>query len=144
MRRRKSTRPPSTSLKVRLHTLKSENAEAVATALTCLRRLGIDMPAHPTQEQVQAEYEAVWQILDGRSIESLIDLPLMTDPELLAAMQVLSALLCARLLYRLPFVVLARVPHGESQPAAWDERRVRVGYALGISVCCWGGLSPLR
>ena len=47
------------------------------------------MPAHPTEEQVQAEYEAVWQTLDGRSIESLIDLPLMTDPELLAAMQML-------------------------------------------------------
>ena len=78
------------NLKVRLHALKSENHEAVATALTCLRRLGIDMPAHPTQEQVQAEYETVWQILDGRSIESLIDLPLMTDPVLQAAMQVLS------------------------------------------------------
>jgi len=76
-------------LKVRLHTLKSENHDAVATALTCLRRLGIDMPAHPTQEQVQAEYETIWQILDGRSIESLIDLPLMTDPELQAAMKVL-------------------------------------------------------
>ncbi len=69
-------------LKVRLHTMKSEIHDAVDAALTCLRRLGIDMPAHPTEEQVQAEYEAVWQTLDGRSIESLIDLPLMTDPEL--------------------------------------------------------------
>jgi PAS domain S-box-containing protein len=43
-------------------------------------------------EQVQAEYETVWQTLDGRPIESLIDLPLMTDPELQAAMQVLSVL----------------------------------------------------
>ena len=43
---------------------------------------GIDLPAHPTWEQVQAEYESVWQPLDGRPIESLIDLPLMTDPEL--------------------------------------------------------------
>ena len=68
--------------------MKSENQQAVAAALTCLRRLGIDIPAHPTQEQVQAEYEAVWQTLDGRPIESLIDLPLMTDPELQAAMQV--------------------------------------------------------
>ncbi len=77
-------------LKVRLHTLKSEPHDAVTAALTCLRRLGIDMPMHPTQEQVQAEYETVWQILDGRSIESLIDLPLMTDPVLQAAVQMLS------------------------------------------------------
>ena len=77
-------------LKVRLHTLKSEPHDAVATALTCLRRLGIDIPAHPTQEQVLAEYEAVWQILDERSIESLIDLPLVTEPVLQATVLVLS------------------------------------------------------
>jgi predicted ATPase len=79
-------------LKVQLNIMKSENRQAVATALTCLRRLGIDMPAHPTQEQVRAEYETVWQILDGRSIESLIDLPPMADPQLQAAMQMLSYL----------------------------------------------------
>jgi PAS domain S-box-containing protein len=79
--------------KILLHTVKSENTQAVDTALTCLRLFGFDLPAHPTWEQVQAEYETIWQILDGRRIESLIDLPLMTDPELQAAMQVLSTLL---------------------------------------------------
>src|SRR4029077_4879911 len=72
---------------------KSENAQAVATALTCLHLFSIDIPAHPTQAQVQAEYERVWQTLNGRPIECLIDLPLMTDPELQAAMQLLSTLL---------------------------------------------------
>ena len=80
-------------LKVLLHTVKSENAQAVASALTCVRLFGIDLPAQPTWEQVQAEYETVWQNLNGRPIECSIDLPLMTDPELLAAMQVLSTLL---------------------------------------------------
>ncbi len=79
-------------LKVLVHTVKSENAQAVASALTCLRLFGIDIPANPTWEQVQAEYERVWQTLNGRPIESLIDLPLMTDPEQQAAMQVLSTL----------------------------------------------------
>ena len=79
-------------LKVLLHTVKSENAQAVATAFKCLRLFGIDIPAHPTRKQVQAEYETVWQTLEGRTIESLIDLPLMTDPELQAAMQLLSVL----------------------------------------------------
>jgi PAS domain S-box-containing protein len=77
-------------LKVLLHIVKSENAQAVATALTCLRLLGIDIPVRPTPAQVQAEYETVWRNLDGRTIESLIDWPLMTDPELQAAMQMLS------------------------------------------------------
>jgi predicted ATPase/GAF domain-containing protein len=79
-------------LKVQIHIVKSENQQAVATALTCLRLFGIDIPAQRTQERVQAEYETVWQTLDGRPIESLIDLPLMTDPELQAALQVLSVL----------------------------------------------------
>jgi PAS domain S-box-containing protein len=79
-------------LKVLLHTVKSENAEAVATALKCLRLFGIDIPAHPTGEQVQAEYETVWQTLNGRTIENLIDSPQMIDPELQAAMQLLSVL----------------------------------------------------
>jgi PAS domain S-box-containing protein len=64
----------------------------VASALASLRLFGIDLPEHPTWEQVQAEYETVWQTLNGRPIKSLIDLPLMTDPELQAAMQVLSVL----------------------------------------------------
>jgi PAS domain S-box-containing protein len=80
-------------LRVQLHLMKSENREAVTAALTCLRGFGIDMPEHPTEEDIQAEYEAFCQTLSGRSIESLIDLPLMTDPELRAAMQVLAVLL---------------------------------------------------
>ncbi len=79
-------------LKVLLHVRKSENAQAVAGALTCLHLFGIDLPAHPTWEQVQAEYEMVWRNLDGRPIEHLIDLPPMTDPEMQAAMRLLSAL----------------------------------------------------
>ncbi|MGY4434939.1 PAS domain S-box-containing protein [Bradyrhizobium sp. F1.13.1] len=79
--------------KILLHTVKSENAQAVDTALTCLHLFGIDIPAHPTWEQVQAEHEMVWRNLDGRLIESLIDLPPMTDPELQAAMPVFSTLL---------------------------------------------------
>jgi predicted ATPase len=59
---------------------------------TCLRLFSIDIPAHPTWEQVQVEYEKTWQNLGKRSIESLIDLPIMTDPQLHAAMQLLSVL----------------------------------------------------
>ena len=79
-------------LKVQLRVVKSENPQAVDSALTCLRLFGIDFPAHPTWEQVQVEYETIWRNLDGRQIENLIDLPLMTDPELHAAMDMLSAL----------------------------------------------------
>src|SRR5260370_9715643 len=57
-------------LKVQFHVTKSENPQAVDSALTCLRLFGIDLPTHPTWEQVQAEYQPVWQILDRRPIET--------------------------------------------------------------------------
>jgi predicted ATPase/signal transduction histidine kinase len=79
-------------LLVRLHTVRGQYPQAEDNALTCLRLFGIDLLARPSWEQVQAEYEMIWRNLNGRSIESLIDLPQMTDPELQAAMQVLSTL----------------------------------------------------
>jgi PAS domain S-box-containing protein len=80
------------NLQIRLHEVNGEYSDALACGLECLNLFGIDIPAHPTQEQVQAEYETVWQVLDGRPIESLIDLPLMADSEIQAAMHVLSGL----------------------------------------------------
>ena len=77
-------------LKVHLHLLRSEIQQTVDTALACLRGFGIDLPMHPTEEQVRAEYEAVWDAVNQRTIESLIDLPLMTDRELQAAVSVMS------------------------------------------------------
>ncbi|MDB4870448.1 MAG: multi-sensor signal transduction multi-kinase [Gemmatimonadales bacterium] len=79
-------------LKVRLHTVKGDYLQATDNALKCLGLFGIDLPAHPSREEVQGEYETVWRNLEGRPVESLIDLPLMTDPELQAAVQLLSVL----------------------------------------------------
>jgi predicted ATPase/signal transduction histidine kinase len=79
-------------LKVRLHTVQGEYPQAVEDARACLRLFGIDLPAHPSSEEVEAEYETIWRNLNGRSIESLIDLPRMTHPELQVAMRVLSTL----------------------------------------------------
>jgi predicted ATPase len=79
-------------LKVQLHEVKGEYPLAVASGLACLKLFGIHIPTHPTQEQVHAEYETVWQTLNGRPIEGLIDRALMTDPEVKAATQVLSIL----------------------------------------------------
>jgi PAS domain S-box-containing protein len=79
-------------LRIDLHNMKSAYQEAVGSALECLRLFGIEMPEHPTWEQVHDEYEKVWWNLGARSIESLIDQPPMTDPEIQAATRVLSGL----------------------------------------------------
>ncbi|HVE23138.1 MAG TPA: AAA family ATPase [Acidocella sp.] len=79
-------------LKIELYVVKSKNAEAVDCALGCLKLFGIDMPAHPSRQEVHAEYETIWRNLGDRSIESLIDLPRTTSPEAQAAMRVLATL----------------------------------------------------
>jgi serine/threonine protein kinase len=99
-------------LKINLHVLKGEYPQAIDSALTCLHLFGIDLPAQPTPEQVRVEYETVWRTLEGRPIESLIDLPPMTEPEVRAAMQVLSVLAPPATMTDFR---LAGVPHGERQ-----------------------------
>jgi predicted ATPase len=123
-------------LKVLLHLAKSESPQAVDSALTCLRLFGIDLAAHPTWEQVQAEYETFWLNLGGCPIEDLIDLPLMTDPELQAAMRQLSILLEAAyftdphlLCLHLCRMVNISLKHGTSGAAA--HACTGVGFILG-------------
>ena len=77
-------------LKVQLYVVKSEHSRAAACALTCLESFGITIPAHATREQVLAEFDDMWRAFGGRPIESLLDLPMMTDPDLLATMHLLA------------------------------------------------------
>jgi predicted ATPase/signal transduction histidine kinase/tRNA A-37 threonylcarbamoyl transferase component Bud32 len=74
------------------HCIKGEGGGAIENALECLEMFGIEMPPHPSAEEVQAEYEEVWRNLGTRDIEQLIDLPLATDPEVHAAMEILARL----------------------------------------------------
>jgi predicted ATPase len=72
--------------------MRAEYRQAVDRGLECLRLFGVEMPAAPTREQVQLEYEKIYQQLGNRSIESLIDLPLMTNPDIQAVMSILSVI----------------------------------------------------
>jgi len=65
---------------------------AVAAAFDCLQRAGISWPLHPTIDKLRQEYEQVLRQLGNRSIESLIDLPAMTDPACRATVDLLTAL----------------------------------------------------
>ena len=55
-----------------------QSDRAIAICLDYLRQLGIEWSPHPTDEEVQREYERIWSRLGSRTIEDLIELPLMT------------------------------------------------------------------
>ena len=79
-------------IRIDAHCIKGEGARAIESALECLRMFGIDMSPHPSAEAVRAEYEEVWRNLGDREIEELVGLPLATDPEVQAAMEILARL----------------------------------------------------
>ena len=63
---------------------------AVVVALDYLRHVGIDLPPHPTDDEVRCEYEQIWSQLGDRSIGQITDLPLMSDPEPLQTVRILT------------------------------------------------------
>jgi PAS domain S-box-containing protein len=77
-------------LRADLYTTLDQGSRAIAVGLDYLRHLGIDWSAHPTEEEARREYERIWSLLGGRTIESLIELPLMSDPASLATLDVLA------------------------------------------------------
>jgi PAS domain S-box-containing protein len=79
-------------LRIDLYTTLGQNGRAVAAGLEYLRKLGIDWPPHPKEEEGRREYERIWPRLGSRTIEELIDLPLMSDPGSLATLDVLIKL----------------------------------------------------
>ncbi|OKO76033.1 ATP-binding sensor histidine kinase [Bradyrhizobium sp. AS23.2] len=79
-------------LRMLLQLRQGNYAPAVQTALECLRTFGVDLPNTPTPEQVRAEYEEMRRTLGERPIASLVDLPMMDDPDMRAVMKLFSAL----------------------------------------------------
>jgi PAS domain S-box-containing protein len=79
-------------LRMDLYTTLAQVTRGLAIGLDYLRLLGIDWSPHPTDEEARREYERIWSQLGSRTIEELIDLPLMTDPASLATLDVLIKL----------------------------------------------------
>lgn len=66
--------------------------EVVETGLQVLKLLGIEFPGQPTPNDIDAAYARSRQAWQGREPLSLLNLPAMQDPHLLAAMQIMSKL----------------------------------------------------
>ncbi|MDI7925202.1 AAA family ATPase [Ferirhizobium litorale] len=77
-------------IKVELCVVKSDNSGAVENAIEGLKLLGIDLPRRPSWDDVQREYDAILENLQGRPIETFADLPPTTDLKALAAMRLLA------------------------------------------------------
>ena len=79
-------------LRTALYTTLTRADRAVEICVEYLREAGVACSPRPTDEEVSAEYESLLGQLEGRSIEALFDLPLMSDPGWRATMEVLTEL----------------------------------------------------
>ncbi|MEG4970352.1 AAA family ATPase [Microcoleus sp. B6-A1] len=82
-------------VKIQAYTAQNQPLEAIDTALSVLKLLGIRFPKKPTKLNIFLELVKTKLSLAGKRIEDLIDLPVMTDPYKLAAMRILSGIVSA-------------------------------------------------
>jgi predicted ATPase/two-component sensor histidine kinase len=82
-----------TWLRVTLFTALDRADLAVETCLKYLRDVGIDWTPHPTRDQARSEYDRLLLQIGESPIESLIDLPMLTDSDRRATLDVLTAVL---------------------------------------------------
>jgi PAS domain S-box-containing protein len=79
-----------TRLRLTLYTTLDRSHRGVELCLEYLRRFGTDWSPTPTHDEVMREYGRIRSLVGSRQIEELIDLPLMTDPDILDVLDVLT------------------------------------------------------
>ena len=110
-------------LRVDLYMTLDQSGRAIAVGLDYLRHLGIEWSPHPTEEEARREYERIWSQLGSRTIEALIDLPLMSDPASLATLDVLTKVAPPACYTDANLLSLVICQSGQSQPRARQLRR---------------------
>ncbi|MEH1919527.1 ATP-binding sensor histidine kinase [Nostoc sp.] len=73
-------------------TAQSQMAEAITVARDALGQLGVELPTTPDEAKISKALQNVASLQSDRRIEELVDLPVMSDPQTQAAMQLLGTL----------------------------------------------------
>ncbi|MDB5607960.1 MAG: histidine kinase [Bradyrhizobium sp.] len=77
-------------LRLTLYTTLDRSDRGVEVCLEYLQRGGVHWSPHPTTDEVRREYDRIWQQVGSRSTEELVGLPLMSNPEVHATLDVLT------------------------------------------------------
>src|SRR5579872_6338083 len=83
----------ATRLRVTLYMTLDRSDLCIEVFLDWLRREGTVRATHPSRDDVMVEFNRIWSLLGDRQIEDLIDLPLITDPDLLDTLDVFTEIM---------------------------------------------------
>jgi hypothetical protein len=116
----------ATRLRLTLYTTLDRCDRAVDVFLEWLNLEGTVWSTRPSRDDVQREYERIWVLLGGRTVEELIDLPIVTDPEVLDTLDVFTEIVTPSILFdeHLSTLVVCRLvtlslEHGNSDAGAF-------------------------
>lgn len=101
----------ATRLRLTLYTTLDRSDRCAEVFVDWLDRDGTKWSIHPTREDVMREYERIWTLLGDRTIEELIDLPRITDPDVLDTLDVFTEIMTPSQLFdeNLSSLVLCRM-----------------------------------
>ncbi len=104
--------------------------DGIDVALEYLGHVGIKWSRHPTAEAVQQEYDLLWQQIGSRQIEALADLPVMTNPESRATVDVLNDLICPALYCdeKLSYLAVGRIANLSLEHGNTDASCIAYAY----------------
>jgi len=88
-----------TSLRLTLYLALDSLDRGIEICLEYLRRGGTNWSAHPTSDEVVQEYDRIWSLLGNRKIEDLLDQPLVTRPDILDVLEVLTQIVTPALFF---------------------------------------------
>ncbi|ABA22458.1 Serine/Threonine protein kinase and Signal Transduction Histidine Kinase (STHK) with GAF and PAS/PAC sensor [Trichormus variabilis ATCC 29413] len=80
------------TIQIAAQTTQSQMLEAIAIGTDALSQLGVEFPREPDEAEIAKVLQAITNQLQSRQIGELVDLPVMTDPTSVAAMQLLGRL----------------------------------------------------
>ncbi|MBD2776772.1 AAA family ATPase [Iningainema sp. BLCCT55] len=113
-------------IKIQAYTSQNKLLQSIAIAQQLLLQFGVSFPDIPTQEDIQQALQETKALLAQKTVEDLIDLPLMTDAEQLAIMRIVSSVMPAiyiasPILYPLMILsqVNASIQHGNAPFSAF-------------------------
>jgi PAS domain S-box-containing protein len=88
-----------TRLLLTLYTTLDRSDRGVEVFLKYLRRVGTNWPLRPTRDEVLREYDQIWSRVGNRQIEELVDLPFVTNPDLLDVLDVFTEVVTPSLFF---------------------------------------------
>src|SRR6201998_1090921 len=79
-----------TRLRLTLYTALDRSDRGVEVFIEYQRGRGKDWSPRPTDEEVSREYDQIWSLVGTRQIEELVDLPLISNPDVLDVLNVFT------------------------------------------------------